>query len=196
MGDLSRAKCVNIVPPENAVLASWRIEDRHVEDQHGIVHSPTAPEQFAPFIGEILSRNPGAGSPKRLSIFYFNPRVHFVCFFSLWLSLLEAFLLQVVDVEPVVNDPVARDELGDVVLDVFLSFSGQIAQAQVALLVVPLDDFDPRTFLGVLSDPGRDLAIGCAGGDERLEGIIVIVRMPIRPPWIKPEVKDEPGAVN
>src|SRR5204863_8127632 len=34
---------------------------------------------------------------------------------SLWLSFLEAFLLQVVDVEPVVNDPVARDERGDVV---------------------------------------------------------------------------------
>src|SRR6266496_1223111 len=74
---------------------------------------------------------------------------------------LKAFLLQVVGVEPVVNDAVPRDELCDVILHILLSFGRQIAQTEVAFFVIPRDDFGAGMYLGMLPDPLRDLIIGC-----------------------------------
>ena len=72
-----------------------------------------------------------------------------------------------------VNDAVARQELWDVVLHVFLNLRRQIAQAQVALLVVPGDDFRAGTFLRVLANPSGNLVVRRAGGHEGAEGVVV-----------------------
>jgi hypothetical protein len=50
-----------------------------------------------------------------------------VCHFAVLIEFLESFFFQVVDIEPVVNDAVPRNKLGDVILHILLSFGGQIA---------------------------------------------------------------------
>src|SRR5947207_3620561 len=84
-----------------------------------------------------------------------------------------AFLFQFVNVEPVMHYPVTRNELLNVILHVLLEFQGQVAQMQVAFLVVPGNDFGARTLFSVLADPLGNLIIGCASGDERAKIIII-----------------------
>ena len=71
--DLSRANCVNFVPAEDAVPTVIKVEDRHVEHKHRIMHSPAAPERFSPFARETLSLNFhfGFSSHEESSTFYF-----------------------------------------------------------------------------------------------------------------------------
>jgi len=76
------------------------------------------------------------------------------------------FFLQVVNIEPVVHDAIARDELLDVILHVLLEFQRQIAQVQIAFLIIPGDDFCAWAFLSVLANPRRNLIVSCPGGNE------------------------------
>jgi hypothetical protein len=85
----------------------------------------------------------------------------------------EPFFFQVVDVEPVMHDPVARDELLDVILHVLLEFQRQITQMQIALLIVYAIISGPWAFLGVFADPILDLVVCCAGGDARPELVVI-----------------------
>jgi hypothetical protein len=85
----------------------------------------------------------------------------------------DPFFFQVVHVEPVMHHPVARDELRDVILHVFLEFQRQIAQVQVPFAIVPGDDLGARTFLRVLANPSRNFVIGCASRNERPKIIII-----------------------
>src|SRR5437899_8116382 len=84
----------------------------------------------------------------------------------------EPLLFQVVHVEPVMYHSVTRNILLDVILHELLEFQRQIAQMQIALLIVPGNDLGARTFFGVLADPRRALVIGRASGDERPEVVI------------------------
>src|SRR5688572_24983099 len=90
-----------------------------------------------------------------------------------WVAWSEALLFQVVHIEPVVNDAVARQVLRDVVLHVFLELGRQVAQAHVPLLVVPGDDFRAGTFLRVPANPFGNLVVRRAGGHEGAEGGVV-----------------------
>jgi hypothetical protein len=67
----------------------------------------------------------------------------------------------------VVHHAITRDVFLDVVLHVFLQLWGQIAQAQVAFLIVPDDNVGSGALLGMLSNPRGDLVVGRAGGDKR-----------------------------
>jgi len=71
-----------------------------------------------------------------------------------------------------IDGAVAGQEVADVIFHVFLNFGREVAQAQIALLVVPGNDFRAAAF-GMFDDPGLDFLIGGAGGDEGFEGIVV-----------------------
>src|SRR5574341_813976 len=86
---------------------------------------------------------------------------------------LKTLLFPVIHVEPAVHDTVARDAGRDVVLHVFLQFRRQIAQAQVAFLIVPDDDVGARAFLGVLADPRGDLIVSRTRGHKQPERTVV-----------------------
>src|SRR5438552_4531404 len=83
------------------------------------------------------------------------------------------FFFNVVDVEPVVDHPVTRNELLDVIFHVLLEFQGQIAQVQVAFFIVPSDNLRARTLLCMFTNPRNNLIIGRAGGDERSEVVVI-----------------------
>jgi hypothetical protein len=51
-GLLSRAVFVNFELTENAIPSVVEIEDRHVEHEQRIAHSPPALEDFSPFVRE------------------------------------------------------------------------------------------------------------------------------------------------
>src|SRR6266513_6295735 len=90
----------------------------------------------------------------------------------------EPFFFDVVNVEPVVHHPVTRNELLDVILHVLLKLQRQIAQVQIAFFVIPGDDLGAWTFFGAFANPCRNLIVGCAGGDERPEVVVVDLREP------------------
>src|SRR5437764_891774 len=52
-------------------------------------------------------------------------------------------------------------------------FQGQVAQMQVAFLVVPGNNFGTRTLFSMVADPRGDLIVGCTGRNERPEIIII-----------------------
>ena len=79
----------------------------------------------------------------------------------------DPLFFQVVDVEPVMHHSVTGDVLLDIILHVLLEFQRQIAQAQVAFLIVPGNDLGTRKLFGVFTDPRSNLFVGGAGGDER-----------------------------
>lgn len=66
---------------------------------------------------------------------------------------LNSFLLDVVNVEPIVDDFVIGDEFGDVSFEEFLQFDRYFANPLVAEIVVPLDDFTRFEMTGFLSKP-------------------------------------------
>src|SRR4029453_9624826 len=51
-GRLSRAVFVNLKLAENAIPSVVEVEDRHVEHEQRIAHSPTALEHFSPIVRE------------------------------------------------------------------------------------------------------------------------------------------------
>ena len=85
----------------------------------------------------------------------------------------DPLLLQIVHVEPVIHDAVTRDVSLDVILHVFLEFVRQIAQAQVAFLVVPGNDLGARTFLRIFLNPRSDLIVGCTAGNQRTKVAVI-----------------------
>ena len=54
-GPLSRAVFVNFELTENAIPSVVEVEDRHVEHEQWIAHSPAALEHFSPFAREMYS---------------------------------------------------------------------------------------------------------------------------------------------
>ena len=75
-----------------------------------------------------------------------------------------------------VNNAISRNEFADVILHINLEVFGQVAQAQVPLLIVPNDDFGLGSLFRVLAYPAPDLFVGGAGGDERAEFVVVNLR--------------------
>jgi hypothetical protein len=53
-GPLARAVFVNLELIEDAIPSVFDVEDRHVEYQQGIVHSPMSPDYLPPLVGEAL----------------------------------------------------------------------------------------------------------------------------------------------
>jgi hypothetical protein len=85
-GLLSRAVFVNFELTENAIPSVVEIEDRHVEHEQRIAHSPPALEDFSPFVREtsfharfLLFREGPA--------IRFSSRVHSFCFLLAFTSL-------------------------------------------------------------------------------------------------------------
>src|SRR5438132_8616628 len=77
----------------------------------------------------------------------------------------EPLLFQVVHIEPVMYHSVTRNILLDVILHELLEFERQIAQMQIAFLIVPGNDLSAWAFPGVFADPRCDLIVGCASSD-------------------------------
>jgi hypothetical protein len=69
----------------------------------------------------------------------------------------------------VIDDTVTREVSVEVIFHLFVELRRQIAQAQVAFLVVPDNDFYPRAFFGIFAYPLRDLFVGRSGRNERSE---------------------------
>ncbi len=84
----------------------------------------------------------------------------------------DPFFFQVVHVEPVMHHSVTRNEFLNIILHVLLEFQGQVAQMQVAFLVVPGNNFGTRTLFRMIADPFGDFTVGCTGGNERPKIII------------------------
>jgi hypothetical protein len=63
---------------ESAVPSVGEVEDRYVEHEHWVVHSPTAPEHFSPFVCETSLPNFHSFFllPKRSLTIHFLSRVH------------------------------------------------------------------------------------------------------------------------
>src|SRR6266480_7530877 len=78
----------------------------------------------------------------------------------------DPFFFQVVHVEPVMHHPVTRNELLNIILHVLLEFQRQVAQMEVKLFVVPLNDLGTRALFSMLANPRDKLVIGCAGSNE------------------------------
>jgi len=57
----------------------------------------------------------------------------------------------------------------DVIFHVFLELVRQIAQAQIAFLIVPGNDLSARTFLRMFLNPLRDLVVVCTAGNQGTE---------------------------
>lgn len=82
---------------------------------------------------------------------------------------LDAAFLNVVDVEPMVDDFFRRDEFSDVVLQEDLKFVGHFADALVAHAIVPDDDFFLGGLFCVFLDPGSDCFVVCSAFYEFFE---------------------------
>src|SRR5437899_2805934 len=66
-----------------------------------------------------------------------------------------------------------RNELLDVILHILLEFQRQIAQVQVAFLVVPGNNLGTGTVFSVFTDPRSNLVVGRSGGDKGPEIVII-----------------------
>ena len=71
-GPLSHAVFVNFELTENAIPSVVEVEDRHVEHEQWIPHSPAALEHFSPFVRETSFHS-------RFSLFREWPAIHSSC---------------------------------------------------------------------------------------------------------------------
>src|SRR5690242_12397628 len=85
---------------------------------------------------------------------------------------LDAFFFQIVNVKEDVNRAVARNELRNVILHVFLDAVGKIAETFGAQFVIPANDLDARALLGGLLNPVSNFRVGGASGYKFLELVV------------------------
>jgi len=83
---------------------------------------------------------------------------------------------EIVHVEPVIDDAVTWDVSLDIIFHVFLELRRQIAQPQVAFLIVPGNDLGARPFLRIFLNPVSDLVVCCAAGDQRAKIAVINLR--------------------
>jgi hypothetical protein len=83
---LSRAVLVNFELIENAIPSVVEVEDRHVEREQWIAHSPTALEQFSPLVRETSFHSCFLLFTE-LPTVHFSSRVHSFCFLFTFTSL-------------------------------------------------------------------------------------------------------------
>ena len=86
MWSLSRAVFVNFELTENAIPSVVEVEDRHVEHEQWIAHSPAALEHFSPF-GRETSFHSGFLLFREWTTIHFSCRVHSLCFLLTFTSL-------------------------------------------------------------------------------------------------------------
>ena len=79
-GPLSTAVFVNFELTENAIPSVVEVEDRHVEHEQWIAHSPAALEHFSPFVRE-MSIHSRFVLFREWTTIHFSCRVHSVCSF-------------------------------------------------------------------------------------------------------------------
>src|SRR5277367_1550784 len=75
----------------------------------------------------------------------------------------QAFFFQIEYIEPMIDHPVAWDELCNIILHILLGCRWQVAQTQVALVIIPNDDISAGSFFGVLANPCGHLVVRRAG---------------------------------
>lgn len=88
----------------------------------------------------------------------------------------DSLLFKIVHVEPVINDPVTRNVSLYIIFHVFLELLRQIAQPQVAFLIVSGNNFGTRAFLRIFLNPLSDLIVCCTAGDQRAKIVAIDFR--------------------